>query len=505
MVADVDEGNPPLSTHAGSGPHDPTLSVVVVDDTAGVPVKEETTNETEPATTKEIQSPTTRMSTTRMSTGMTAVQSCSDVEHVVSNEAGPPDQTDQVDHDNTAPAIDMDLGSDTDMASDIDLSATTIPIKYRVPSRTPSVEEQLDQLMSEAAKDMGVEDLHDIIAARDKQVSLLTAEIEQLKKGHSEMVTKIESQGQQIRELETSNKALRAVNRSLLEDAESFHSLRQYIEKRSSVSDLKSSPTGQAPETTLHSPSPSSPSVDDAGDGPPLDATSTTESNDVDSTTQLPTMDPEPPLTDSDRARYELTIKSLREEIRALNLYANKIASRILIDDHLERALLQSYQTDNPSRPRPPAKNASLRLQIPQSIKKRSSTPILSLFSRGPQTAPVEHSTRPFILDPSNPQSPGWLSKLNPWSAGVGSPRDGSHETLHVSPAASPAASPKRTSKVGTELVMIEMDDATPQPSPRSEERIQQRLKEAVAKAAAGSSQRSSASQPLVMEEVLLV
>ncbi|KAI8995126.1 hypothetical protein BC832DRAFT_359114 [Gaertneriomyces semiglobifer] len=278
------------------------------------------------------------------------------------------------------------------------------------------------------------------------------------------MVAKIESQGQQIRELETSNRALRAVNRSLLEDAESFHSLRQYIEKRSSVSDLKSSPTGPTPETTLSIPNPSSPSVNDAKDRSSLDATSTTASNDIDSATQRPTMDPAPPLTDSDRAKYECTIKALREEIRALNLYANKIASRILIDDHLERALLQSYQTDNPSRPKPGAKNGSLRLQIPQSIKKRSSTPILSLFSRGPQTAPVEPSTRPFILDPSNPQSP-----------------------------------------VGTEIVMIDMDDAaTPQPSPRSEERIQQRLKEAVAKAAAGSSQRSSASQPLVMEEVLL-
>ncbi|KAI9001630.1 hypothetical protein BC832DRAFT_562214 [Gaertneriomyces semiglobifer] len=504
MVADVDEGNPPLSAHAESGTHDLTLSVVV-DDAAVVPVKEETTNEAEPTTTKdEIQSPIRRMSTSGMS-GMTAAQSSLDIQQVVRDEVGPPDKPDQVD-DNTAPAIDIDLGSATDMASDIDLAATTTTSKHRVPSRSPSVEEQLDQLMSEAAKDMGVEDLQDIVATRDKQVSHLATEIEQLKKVHSEMVAKIESQGQQIRELETSNRALRAVNRSLLEDAESFHSLRQYIEKRSSVSDLKSSPTGPTPETTLSIPNPSSPSVNDAKDRSSLDATSTTASNDIDSATQRPTMDPAPPLTDSDRAKYECTIKALREEIRALNLYANKIASRILIDDHLERALLQSYQTDNPSRPKPGAKNGSLRLQIPQSIKKRSSTPILSLFSRGPQTAPVEPSTRPFILDPSNPQSPGWLSKLNPWSAGVGSPRDGSHETLHVSPAASPSASPKRTSKVGTEIVMIDMDDAaTPQPSPRSEERIQQRLKEAVAKAAAGSSQRSSASQPLVMEEVLLV
>ncbi|KAI8912365.1 hypothetical protein DFJ77DRAFT_81476 [Powellomyces hirtus] len=111
-----------------------------------------------------------------------------------------------------------------------DLPARTDSLFYNThetrQAETVSIGDQLALLMHEAAKDMDSAELRSMINARDKQVSSLSLENEQLKRMQDEMMTKIELQTQRIFELRFANKAMKTVNRSLVEDAEAYHMLR---------------------------------------------------------------------------------------------------------------------------------------------------------------------------------------------------------------------------------------------------------------------------------------
>ncbi|KAJ3148210.1 hypothetical protein HDU86_007558 [Geranomyces michiganensis] len=215
------------------------------------------------------------------------------------------------------------------------------------PSRQASIEAQLESLMSQAAEDMDAAELLIQINARDRQVSLLKHEIEQLKKYQDDLVTRMEQRQGALEELRAENLALKTVNRSLVEDAAAYHTLRS-----------------SGPDSRIAASLDTSKSSASAG-------VPRRQSDDF----------------DDERQEYQRIISDLQSEVKGLNLYFNKITSRLARgDSYLERVLVNDpdseddFETDHPSwhrtAPAPAAekKHHTFPTQLPSSFATSSAS-----------------------------------------------------------------------------------------------------------------------------------
>ncbi|KAJ3182017.1 hypothetical protein HDU87_000357 [Geranomyces variabilis] len=195
-------------------------------------------------------------------------------------------------------------------------------------SRQASIEAQLESLMSQAAEDMDSAELLIQINARDRQVSLLKHEIEQLRKSQEDLMTRMEQRQESIEELRAENHALKTVNRSLVEDAAAYHTMR-------STDDIRGAGGGETAATSLER---------DAMQDSAVASLNTirTASTEV---ARRPSEDFE-----SERKEYQSIISELQSEVKGLNLYFNKITARLARgDSYLERMLVNDPESDDES------------------------------------------------------------------------------------------------------------------------------------------------------------
>ncbi|KAJ3169213.1 hypothetical protein HDU88_001009 [Geranomyces variabilis] len=195
-------------------------------------------------------------------------------------------------------------------------------------SRQASIEAQLELLMSQAAEDMDSAELLIQLNAKDRQVSLLKHEIEQLRKSHEDLMNRMEQRQESIEELRAENQALKTVNRSLVEDAAAYHTMRSTDEVRGASTD--------ATATTSF------------GRDEMQDSAVASLDTSRSASTEVARRSSE--NFESERKEYQSIISELQSEVKGLNLYFNKITARLARgDSYLERMLVNDPESDDES------------------------------------------------------------------------------------------------------------------------------------------------------------
>ncbi|KAJ3148402.1 hypothetical protein HDU89_004732 [Geranomyces variabilis] len=195
-------------------------------------------------------------------------------------------------------------------------------------SRQASIEAQLELLMSQAAEDMDSAELLIQLNAKDRQVSLLKHEIEQLRKSQEDLMNRMEQRQESIEELRAENQALKTVNRSLVEDAAAYHTMR-------STDEVRGASTGATATTSF--------ARDDMQD-------SAVGSLDTSRSASTEVVRRSSEDFESERKEYQSIISELQSEVKGLNLYFNKITARLARgDSYLERMLVNDPESDDES------------------------------------------------------------------------------------------------------------------------------------------------------------
>ncbi|KAI8820724.1 uncharacterized protein EV422DRAFT_567619 [Fimicolochytrium jonesii] len=319
-------------------------------------------------------------------------------------------------------------------------SATTTQNAMRLAfgrcSAAMSSKQNLELIMNQAARvrdsesdddEYDEEELRELVKARDQQMDILNREVKQLKTTQEFLLSKLESRTNQVNELRFANKALRALNRTLLASSASFDSDGP-SRSRTTSDDIIARGSADVKVVDV---SPDKPNDETGEEKHDLEGCDTPDSGIGSLANSVaPSLNASPLRRRSEeldakveRMECQQIISDLQDEIEALLLYANKLATHIL--SHPESHSPNASPTPMPN----PLLTTlqSLRLQIPDSLRKRAS--LDGVFGGfWPAANNGEKSNRPStavgsprlamkvgreeVAAPSSPVSPGWFRRF---------------------------------------------------------------------------------------------